>query len=353
LSQRVLVMRGGALGDFILGLPALRALREAFPAAHLELIAPSAILPLASHLVDVLTPIERSEISAFFGDGLLPEELSERYAGFDLAVLWLADSEGLVRGHFEELGTKRVLQVPALPLRDARVHATDHLIETLRPLLPPSRVGVVPLGGNPGIDALAGDAPGRPTEVSILGDLRPRGDTPLPIIRPPLDAEARATDLLRRLSLAPEGSIVAIHPGSGGRSKCWPADRFAMAADLLLTSGRQVLLIQGPADEEVVASVRHAMGGESPPVAAGLPVEDLAVVLSICSQYLGNDSGVTHLAAAAGIPCVALFGPTDPSVWGPRGRYVTIIRGDQGRLEAISVVEVMAAITPAFESRGG
>ena len=108
--------------------------------------------------------------------------------------------------------------------------------------------------------------------------------------------------------------------------------------------GFEPILIEGPADEEVVAGVQSALREGALPVLSGLRVDDLAAILSLCHAYLGNDSGVTHLAAASGAATVALFGPTDPAVWGPRGRSVTIIRGDGGSLEAITVEHVIDAL---------
>jgi heptosyltransferase III len=319
LSQRILVMRGGALGDFILGLPALRALRRAFPAAHLELVAPAAVLPLAYPLVDLAIPIERSEMSAFFGEAELPGDLASRYAGLDLAVVWLADQEGLVRRHFERLGTERVLQAPALPPDSRRVHATDYLLGTLRPFMPTSGSGAPPFA--------------------------------VPIVHPSPDARKRTDDLLRNLGVLAE-SVVAIHPGSGGTWKCWPAARFAQVADVLTAHGRRVVLIQGPADEEVVEKVRASMKDEPSAVISGLPIMDLAALLSSCACYLGNDSGVTHLAAAVGVPVVAIFGPTDPAIWGPRGRSVEILRDGSGQLESISVEQVAKAVKSLELTRG-
>ena len=327
MSRRILVMRSGALGDFILGLPALRALREAFPDHQLEVVGPGALLPLASSLVDLSTPIERAEMAAFFGETELPREMAERYAGLDLAVLWLADREGLVRGHFGRLGTRQILHAPALPPADQRIHATDYLLETLRPLgILPSRVAVK---GDP---------------VGLRGDPDSTERRAVPSVRPDPAAVNEARSLFGRLGLALEKPVVAIHPGSGGRWKCWPAERFARVADLLADVGHQVVLVQGPADEEVVGQVLAAVEGEPLPVISDLSTEDLVAVLSICTVYLGNDSGVTHLAAATGVPTVALFGPTDPAIWGPRGRAVAIVRGDQGLLEAITVERAVKTV---------
>ena len=86
-----------------------------------------------------------------------------------------------------------------------------------------------------------------------------------------------------------------------------------------------VLLSVGPADEWLEGFAR-AMGKAGVPVVSGLSPAGLAALLSRCRLYAGSDSGVSHLAAAVGIPTVAVFGPTDPAVWGPRGRSVHILQ---------------------------
>ncbi len=124
--------------------------------------------------------------------------------------------------------------------------------------------------------------------------------------------------------------MMAAHPGSGGDWKRWPVERFAQAVDGLAEAGLGVVVIQGPADAEVVRQLRLKLRGKQPPVAADLGVEELAAFLALASCYLGNDSGVTHLAAAVGTPTVAIFGPTDPAKWGPRGQRVVVLRAEGG-----------------------
>ena len=142
-----------------------------------------------------------------------------------------------------------------------------------------------------------------------------------------VDAEALTRDLPR--------GFLAIHPGSGSRRKNWPFDRFADTARRL-SPGRPFLLVLGPAEADVVP----------PPgarVARGLPLRTLGAALAWAGLFLGNDSGVTHLAAACGTRTVALFGPTDPAQWAPVGRAVTTLRAASGRLADLAVDEVVAA----------
>jgi heptosyltransferase-3 len=117
---------------------------------------------------------------------------------------------------------------------------------------------------------------------------------------------------------------IFIHPGAGAVWKRWPPDCFARLGSALVARGSPVALVAGPADEAAIAEVlEHA---SSPlPVVREPSVRRLAALLSQGNVFVGNDSGVTHLAAAAGTPTVALFGPTDPASWSPLGR-VRVVR---------------------------
>ena len=131
----------------------------------------------------------------------------------------------------------------------------------------------------------------------------------------------------------------ALHPGSGSPKKNWPAKKFAELARRIRDEkcGAPVFSF-GEAD----VAVGEALARLAPdvPVVRGLDLLDLAGVLSTCAGYVGNDSGITHLAAAQGIPVVALFGPSDPVAWGPRGENVRILRADEPTTESLALVEV-------------
>lgn len=135
---------------------------------------------------------------------------------------------------------------------------------------------------------------------------------------------------------------LAVHPGSGGRRKCWPAERFAEAA---AGWGRPLVLLEGPADREAAEAFLAAVHGPAVTRAAGLDLSLVASLISACAAFLGNDSGVSHLAAALGVPTVAVFGPTDPAVWAPRGRDVRVVGGGAMRCWP-SVEEVLGALGP-------
>ncbi len=117
-----------------------------------------------------------------------------------------------------------------------------------------------------------------------------------------------------------------IHPGSGSPHKNWPWERFLETAEILknLYQVKPVFLL-GPVEQEM-GLILNGIQGRGWPVIEGLSLPLLAGVLSHCAGYLGNDSGVSHLAAAVGIPTVVLFGPTDPAFWSPQGPVVRILK---------------------------
>jgi len=133
----------------------------------------------------------------------------------------------------------------------------------------------------------------------------------------------------------------AVHPGSGGARKCWPAERFAR---LIRSLGAAVLLLEGPADSAPCRRVEQlAPTGTHLVKASGLSVAQAAALLARCRSYVGNDSGLSHLAAALGVPTVAVFGPTDPSVWAPRGPRVRTVQAAAGWPDAGEVLQALAA----------
>jgi ADP-heptose:LPS heptosyltransferase len=168
----------------------------------------------------------------------------------------------------------------------------------------------------------------------------------LPRVTPSRDDEADAAAAWTAL-LAPGGDpVVALHPGSGGAEKRWPAEAFAALAEALAARGMRLLLIEGPQDAEVARAVlRHLPASDlAVPVVRGLSLGALAALLGRCAGYAGNDSGVSHLAALLGVPTAALFGATDPALWAPLGPRVTVVRAPSGSIRDLATADVDAAL---------
>ncbi len=135
--------------------------------------------------------------------------------------------------------------------------------------------------------------------------------------------------LSRHLKIDDNPPLFAIHPGSGSPHKNWPMERFLETAEKLGGGNRvQPIFLLGPVEKEsgvISPSVIQASGF---PIVKGLSLPMLAGVLSHCVGYLGNDSGVSHLVAALGLPTMVLFGPSDPDLWGPKGKTVRILASE-------------------------
>ena len=250
--MRRLVIRPGAIGDFILSLPALECLR----ADYLEIWTAPPNLPLVRF-------VPARSIGAtgldLLGVADAPAQLLEDLRGFDSIISWY----GANRPEFRALVSAMNLSfsfLPALPPAGGQVHATDFYL---------SQVASVTACASDGIPRIA--CPGARERFAV------------------------------------------IHPFSGSPRKNWPLEKFRALARGL----------------ERTMPVEWCRGPDDPPLDGAVQIEnlyDLACWLARAGLYVGNDSGITHLAAATGTPVLALFGPTEPEVWGPRGPNVRIAR---------------------------
>jgi heptosyltransferase-2 len=320
---RYVFIRPGALGDALLAFPTLGLLRRLYPAAHSTLVARPDVLHLArsSALADAAYAYDDPAWSVLFA-----EEPSRSGTAFEVVngntiVAWLSDANGAVLRNLAHLGARQVVVAPSRPADGSGVHAALHLARTLQPL------GLV--------------APATTDELAVA----------LPPLIPSPDDERAATPVWSALGFASDATVVALHAGSGGAAKRWsPASFGALAIELRGTSLRP-LLIEGPHDADVTHEVR-SWAGEAPlPTVEALPLGALVAVLRRCAACVGNDSGVTHLAALAGTPTLALFGPSDPALWAPLGRRTAVLRSPAGALDGLGVAEVLGALSALLSQR--
>jgi hypothetical protein len=199
---------------------------------------------------------------------------------------------------------------------------------------PPLLFAASPIPGTRWVNTRDGD--GR-THISLqmLRRLRPKAadeDLPLPSLAVRADPFA----------LGGQRPVI-LHPGSGGVAKCWALARFIELAWALTQGGCHVHWLLGPAEGE--RFVDQQLAGEIGEVHRDLPLGIVLTMLATCRGYVGNDSGVTHAAAALGTATVALFGPTAPAIWGPRGRSVTVLPFDTSISQVAEVVLRLALET--------
>ncbi|MGI8889817.1 MAG: glycosyltransferase family 9 protein, partial [Chthoniobacterales bacterium] len=140
--------------------------------------------------------------------------------------------------------------------------------------------------------------------------------------------------------------LIGLHPGSGSEKKNWPLDRFVRLAASLLEETRnlRLLFVGGEADAERMAHLSRSLPNERVERAENLALPELARRLQGCAVFVGHDSGVSHLAAAVGVPCLLLFGPTDPAVWAPANRDVRVLRAADRTMAGIELSDVISAL---------
>lgn len=270
----------GALGDFICFLPALEALAQTTP---IDLFARSEFAELAPRGVRVRS-LEHPEVSKLFRPQSNEKSESQSFFQcYDTVFSWLAsgNQEFVLRLNAITGGKARVFPFrPAHPVG----HQADYYLSCLK-----------------------------------HGTAR----APQPAIELRHEALTWCDEYWAQQSF-PRHAVLTIAPGSGAREKNWPAENFlAVIRWWRETRGGAVILLLGPVEEE--------RGGLEPlfgpcVIASDLPLSRVSALLSRSAVYLGNDSGISHLAAACGVRTVALFGPSDDRQWAPRGEKVVIVR---------------------------
>jgi heptosyltransferase-1 len=309
--ERLLIVRLSSMGDIIHALPAATALRHAFPAARIgwvveerwaELLCtlPTARAgrrspqrPLVDHLHLVNTKAWRRAPFSFHtwqqAASVWSDMTSSRY---EAAV----DFQGSVRSAVvARLSGATVIYGPAQPRENAASMCYSRQVQVC---------------GKHVIDqnlSLASATAGRSLELWPV-------DFP---IDP--EAEAAADERLRE-----NGSYAILNPGAGWGAKQWPAERYGEVARMLSRHGITSFLNYGPGEEEVASAAHTASGGAGQLLSCSLT--HLISITRRARLFIGGDTGPLHLAAALGVPVVAIFGPTDPARNGPFGTESIVLR---------------------------
>jgi len=299
------------LGDLLLNVPAIRAIRERFPRSHITLVVGEQNAPavLGQAWADEVRVVQTRGFA-----GLLRESL--RFGPHpDVAVYFTTVSYSKSGAYLVRASRAR-----------ARVgFDPSYLRERDRAAL----TTAVPYpAGKP-----------HQSEVSMaLARALGAAHAPAP---PHYVADPR-------LFAAMPAGAVYLHPGAGKIKNRWPAARFASVARELIARGADVRWIEGPQDSGCVEEAGRALG-RSLPVVSGEPIPMLAARFARASLYVGNDTGPLHLAGATGCPTVGVYGWSDPAEWAPVGARVRSVRAPDGALESVSVEQVLDAASSLLE----
>ena len=281
---KILVLRGGAIGDFILTLPVLAALRQHFPQTRLEVLGyPSvATLALTAGVADASRSIDARPLASFFARrGELASELQEYFAGFAIILSYLYDPDGVLQENVARCSKAQFIAGPHRPDDQADIHATEVFLKPLE-------------------------------RLAIFG-----AD---PVPRLAFDSRPSSFD-----------SVLALHPGSGSEKKNWPEGNWAQLLQHLVKATRhQLLLVGGEAEGDRLQRLAQTLPPARIEIAQGLPLVALAARLQSCHAFIGHDSGISHLAAAVGLPGLALWGETSETVWRPRSDRFIVVREAMG-----------------------
>jgi heptosyltransferase-2 len=327
---RIVIRAPNWLGDAVLALPAMASVRAGHPASSLTIAAVGSIAPLF---------LERTNVAQ--DEVLVVDPRTERAqlqaARFDAAILlpnsfrtaWVARQAGIGRRWGYAAGFRRVLLSNGVRRPGRRVHQSEyygHLVAAL---------------GLPPVDLL-------------------------PKVEPSAETLTRATTMLREHGVEPGRPLVGLAPGAAyGHAKRWPPSRVAeVIARLARDQQARCVLVGAPGDREAAREIESALpdGVRAIDLIGRTDLRLLVGVLSRCAAFVSNDSGAMHLAAAAGLPVTAIFGPTDERVTAPLGDNDLLVHQvfcrpcmlrecpiDHRCMKGITVDAVCASVTARLE----
>lgn len=299
---KILVIRGGAIGDFILTLPVFSALRQQFPETHLEVLGYPHIARLAhaGGLVERVESIESRAVAGYFArGGDLDPQWADYFSSFGVIVSFLYDPDEIFKTNVGRSSPAQFISGPHRPDERRGIHATECLLQPLE-------------------------------RLAIFG-----------------------ADPIPRLRVTPErpegrpGNWLALHPGSGAERKNWPEARWAELLQKIVEDTLwNILLIGGEAEGDRLRRLAGLVPSTRLRPLQSRPLVEVAEALDDCSFFLGHDSGISHLAAAVGLAGLVLWGETDHHVWRPRSDRMETLRATSG-LDRLVADEVFRHLPPA------
>lgn len=293
--NNILVIRGGAIGDFILTLPVLAALRNKFPHSRLELLAVPSVAAIAVEfgLADRVHDLNSLTFTPLFSPtGTCSPKTVAWLSSFGLIISFAHDPAHILETNLRKLSNAHMIVGSHRPVESSTEHASVQLSKSVRELT-----------------------------------------------RFPFDVGNWTLDVERSPS-----NIIAIHPGSGSPQKNWPQDRWrALLNRLVSTTDDSFLIIGGEAERDILPALANIIPGSRRQIALEVPLVELAHQLKSCRLFIGHDSGITHLAAVLGLDCIVLWGPTNEQLWRPLGPNIHMLKHPAG-LSFLPVEAVVNAL---------
>ncbi len=305
-AQRILVKAPNWVGDALLCTPALTSLGKAFPHSQITILANPWVAPLLEthpRVSQTLIYDPRGEHQSWLARWQVFRRL--RRLHFELAVLFpnsfhaalIAFLSGIPQRVGYSTDGRRLLLTQAIPLKPASKfqHQAEYYLELVQAL---------------GVEVA-------PQDKQLVLKLKPQ------------DVQW-AQEFLAEQDIKASGPLIAIHPGAVKAGKRWPHQRFAQVGKELIERYQAHLLLLGSGNERaLLEQLKTQIGLHGQTIVCGTSLTRVAALLERCRLFIGNDSGLMHLATAVGTPIVAIFGPGSPQTTAPYSRslsYVTVIK---------------------------
>ncbi len=302
--QRGLILQPGAIGDCILTIPLVKFMKDSLGLGGIDILGHTeyiGILP-GRTCIDSIRSIDSTDLHRLFVetnafDLADRDPLINAFADYT----WIVTFLGEPNSNFEQnliftancSHSTEVLTLSMKPPKDFCGHLTNFYIQQL-------------------------------TEQSGLSLETQKFETSEVLIKATEADKNRGKELLKEIAADSGKKLVIIQPGSGGPNKCWHLDNFLAIAKKLISKGIEVIFLLGPAELDKFSKTTMKKISSVAKYLAYLPLTQVLGLLSCADGFLGNDSGITHLAAGLGIKTTAVFGPTNPAVYGPIGPVVTV-----------------------------
>jgi ADP-heptose:LPS heptosyltransferase len=272
----LLIIHQGALGDVVLTFPAIIALRKQFDRIDILCQGQIGRLAVKLGLIDKEYPLEAAYFATLFSDqvDVKIKDLIISYTNI-LVFSFSSDLEKAIN----QISDRPCLRISPRPPAPDSIHVAEYVTQHL---ITGGLIKTTDLNN----------------VVSDWQKKQTRKDHPI------------------------DTAKIIIHPGSGSIRKRWPLDRFLKLAHALQKKGWQPQFVCGPAEPDLIAEIRN----QKRPVHTFSELTDLVDWFETAGRYIGNDSGISHLAAFLGLPSVVIFGPADPKRWMPVGPRVQIVR---------------------------
>ena len=303
-AQRGVILQPGAIGDCILTLPLAAFMKETIGLGGVDVLGHTeyiGILP-GRTCIDGIYSIDLIDLHRLFVETKTfdlkdNDPLINAFASYT----WIVTFLGEPGGNFEQnliftancSHSAEVITLSMKPPKDFSGHLTDFYIQQF-------------------IDQ---------SGLALKRQELCPGDC---LIRATEEDMNRGKELLKEIGLDPYKKLVIIQPGSGGLSKCWHLDNFLAIANELCSKGIEVIFLLGPAETDRLSDAIIQKIGSVAQCLTDLSLSEVLILLSCANWFIGNDSGITHLAAGLGVKTLTVFGPTKPAVYKPIGPDVTV-----------------------------